>query len=172
MYVDTYDQNLGGLGKKLKKLGRRVGKVLKKVAKPIAHIGAAALTGGASLALSANIIRSSQARKAAQKQANLQAQIAREQIASQERIATGMVSTPASTMTMTRSIAPPANLVRAAMPTPTYTLAPQSFAPGGEYAPSPAYEPAGGGDKPAWLMPAAIGGVGLLAVMMLGRRQQ
>lgn len=168
MYVDTYDQNLGGFGKKLKKLGRKLGKAVKKVGK-VAAIGAGLYFAPAAVA---SIAQSRSARKGAVKQAELQAQIAREQIASQERIATGMVSTPASTMTMTPSIAPPAGLVRAALPTPTYTLAPQSFAPGGEYAPSPAYEPAGGGGKPAWLVPAAIGGVGLLAVMMLGRRQQ
>lgn len=160
MYVDYDTQQLGGLGKKLRK-------AIKKVAAPIAHIGAAVLTGGASLAASAAIIKAKQDRKAAAARTQAEQQIAREQIASQERMAAGIVAPPAAPVGLTPSIAPPAGLVQQVMPMPTMT---SSFAPssGGDV---PAYDvaPRQSG-QPAWLMPAAIGGVGLLALLMLKKR--
>lgn len=60
MYMAAYPDDsmqMGGIGSSLKKL-------VKKVVKPVAHIGAAVLTGGSSLALSAKMIASDQQKKA------------------------------------------------------------------------------------------------------------
>lgn len=59
MFVSGYeaDPQLAGLGSKLKKL-------VKKVVKPIAHIGAAVATGGASLAVSSQMLQRSAQKKA------------------------------------------------------------------------------------------------------------
>lgn len=168
--LDDYfydDQQLGGLGKKLKKL-------VKKVAAPIAHIGAAVLTGGASLAVSANIIKAQQERKAREAQARAQAEVDKAAIAAQEKVALAnaqaSVAPAAAQVALTPSIAPPAGLVQQAMPMPTFT---STLAPSYGGGNVPAYEPlpAGGApSKPAWLIPAAIGGGGLLLVMMMKRR--
>lgn len=61
MYMAAYPRDsmqMGGIGSSLKKL-------VKKVVKPVAHIGAAVLTGGSSLALSAKMIADKNAQKAA-----------------------------------------------------------------------------------------------------------
>lgn len=166
--MDDYyydEQQLGGLGKKLKKF-------VKKVAAPIAHIGAAVLTGGASLALSANILKAQQQRKAAEAQAKQQAEVDKAAIAAQEKVALANAQAnvaPAAAQTaLTPSIAPPAGLVQQAMGVPTMIPTAASFAPSG----SQSYEPLpSAGDKPAWLMPAAIGGAGLLALILLRPKQ-
>jgi hypothetical protein len=159
MYLGEYEQ-LGGFGKKLRKF-------VKKVAAPVAHIGAAVFTGGASLALSANIIKAQQERKAKEAQARAQLEADKAAIAAQERIAfsqqQGSVAPAASRMRLSPSIAPPAGLVQQFMPVPTSTGG------GGDYGPSPMYDSAPTA-KPAWLMPVAIGGAGLLAVLLLKKR--
>jgi len=162
MYLGEYEQ-LGGFGKKLRKF-------VKKVAAPVAHIGAAVFTGGASLALSANIIKAQQERKAKEAQARAQLEADKAAIAAQERIAfsqqQGSVAPAASRMRLSPSIAPPAGLVQQFMPVPTST---SGGGGGGSYEPSQAYEPIPAA-KPAWLMPAAIGGAGLIAVLLLKKR--
>lgn len=166
--MDDYyydDQQLGGIGKKLKKF-------VKKVAAPIAHIGAAVLTGGASLALSAKILQAQQAKKAAVAQAAKQAEVDKAAIAAQEKIAMAQLQpniAPAASQTaLTPSIAPPAGLVQQAMPVPTMIPTAANFGPSSQ----PQYEPlpASGGGTPKWVMPAAIGG-GLLALIMLRPRK-
>lgn len=60
MYMAAYPddaQQMGGLFSK-------IGKALKKVVKPVAHIGAAVVTGGQSLALSAKMLAADQQKKA------------------------------------------------------------------------------------------------------------
>lgn len=85
MQLSEYDGQLDGLAGRKKKRGfKRIGRGLKKLLKPIAHIGAAVFTGGASLALSASMLRARGERKtaaammaredAAQAQAQAQAQ--------------------------------------------------------------------------------------------------
>lgn len=162
--LDDYyydDQQLGGLGKKLKKL-------VKKVAAPIAHIGAAVLTGGASLAASAAIIKAQQERKAAAQRTQAEQQIAREQIASQERMAAGIVAPPAAPTGLTPSIAPPAGLVQQVMPVPTMIPTAANYGPASQ----PQYEPLppAGDGTPKWVMPAAAAGAGLLAILLLRKQ--
>ncbi len=153
-----YDGQLGGFGKKLKK-------AVKKVTAPAAHIAAAWFTGGASLALSANILKAQQQRKAQEAQARAQSETDRAAIAAQEKIAIAQsqsnVAPPVSQTMLTPSIAPPAGLVQQMMPMPTST--------GGGYT---AYEPLPGtGGQPKWLIPAALGGGGLLLAFLISKRR-
>lgn len=162
-----YDgQQLGGLGKKLKKF-------VKKVAAPVAHIGAAIFTGGASLALSANIIKAQQERKAKEAQARAQAESDKAAIAAQEKVAMaqlqvaqGNVATAAAPTALTPSTAPPAGLVQQMMPMPTTTYV-QS---GGDREPMYETVPSSSG-QPKWVVPAMIGGGGLLLALLLSKRR-
>lgn len=166
--LDDYyydDQQLGGLGKKLKKL-------VKKVAAPIAHIGAAVLTGGASLALSANIIKAQQERKAREAQAKAQAETDKAAIAAQEKVALFQlqpnIAPAAAQVGLTPSIAPPAGLVQQVMPVPTMIPTAANYGPSSQ----PQYEPIpSGGGTPKWVMPAAAAGAGLLAILLLRPKQ-
>lgn len=148
MYLQEYhDAGLGSLKKRLK-----------KVAKVAAHVGAAFATGGASLAVTAAMVNAKK-QKAAQAAAAAQEQAAIAQMtaaASQPYIAPAVV-TPSAGGTMPVTVAPA-------------TVAPKT----GDY-----MQPgeAGGqsmtvdapSNKPAWLMPALIGG-GLLLLLRGGRR--
>lgn len=163
MYLNEYEQ-LGGLGKRLKKF-------VKKVAAPVAHIGAAVFTGGASLAASAAIIKAQQERKAAAQRAEAEARVQREAIASQERIAMtqaggGNVAPAASVTRLTPSIAPPAGLVQQFMPVPTMIPTAANYGPSDR----PQYEPIPGDSTPKWVMPAAAAGAGLLAILLLRKQ--
>lgn len=157
MYLQEYDPGLHGIGKKLKKL-----------VKPVAHIAAAVATGGASLAVTAAMLaakknKEAQARAAADIAAQEQALI--KQInagATQPSIAPAVVTPSAGgTMPVTTapaSVPPP--------PPPTYMTLPGE--PGG----TPMSIDTSSSNKPAWLMPAAlIGGGVLIATMTSGRRQ-
>lgn len=158
------------------RLGSFWTKLRDKVVVPVAHIGAAVVTGGASLAASAAILKAQAEQKAAKAAADQQAQIQREQIAAAERVAmataTPSVAPAASPTGPTPSIAPPAQLVQQQMPQPTLIptmstmLSPSSSGP--TYIPVPQQAPSG---QPPWLIPAAIGGAGLLLIIMMGNRR-
>lgn len=172
MYLQEYhDPGLGSLRKKLK-----------KVAKVAAHVGAAVVTGGASLAVTAAMLNAKKQKEAQQRaaaDAAAQEQALLKQInagATQPSIAPAVV-TPSAGGTMPVATAP------ASVPPPPVQAAyvpqqPMYAAPSPSYMTQPGES--GGqpmsvetpGNKPAWPMPAAlIGGGVLIAMMMSGRRQ-
>lgn len=160
MYLNEYhDPGLGSLRKKLKKL-----------VKPVAHIAAAVATGGASLAVTAAMLNAKKQKEAQQRAAAdiaAQEQALLKQInagATQPSIAPAVV-TPSAGGTMPVTTAPASVPPPPAAPSPSYMTQPGES--GGQ--PMSVGTP---GNKPAWLMPAAlIGGGALIAMMMSGRRQ-
>lgn len=181
MYLQEYpDYQLSGIGSKLKK-------AVKKVIKPVAHIGAAVLTGGASLAVSAAMINAEKQKKAqaaAQAEAIRQEQAIMAQInaaAAQPAIAPAVV-TPSAGGTMPVTVAPavvppPVQPTYAAVqPQPqmfTSPSAPVYMTQPGESGGAPmSLDNTGGGKQPPWLIPAAIGAAVLLAMNMRGGRRQ
>ena len=177
MYLHEYhDPQLAGIGSKLKK-------AVKKVIKPVVHIGAAVLTGGASLAVSAAMINAEKQKKA-QAAANAAA-------AAQEQAFIAQINAPAPPSIAPAVVPPSGNM-------PNVSVAPAATAPPPVqpvYAapqqwtspppPSPMYmtqpgESGGsapmtidsGSKQPAWLIPAAIGAAVLLAMNMRGGSRQ
>lgn len=145
MYMSEYHPGLGSLRRRLRKIG--------KVA---AHVGAAVATGGASLAVTA-------AMHNAKKQRQAQAAAAAQEQALVASITTlpapsiaPVVNTPSAGGVMPVSIAPAA------------TPPQQQFLtqPGGPGESSGQFMTVEGG-RPAWLMPAMIGGGVLLAMTMM-----
>lgn len=139
-------------------------KVVKKVAKPVAHIAAAYFTGGASLALSAKMLQAQKDKKAQAEQAE----------ADRAFFESQQTAPAASPVQWTQSTAPPAGMVRRAMssspPWPQANPgggAVTSFAPSGTEFDRP-FEPEP--SQPAWLIPLALGAAagGLL---LLSRRK-
>ena len=174
MYIGAYDDpQLAGIGKKLKKVTKSVTKVAKKVVKPALHIGAAIATGGASLAVSAQMLAAKKAKKQAEAQANAeQAQTAALIQAANAPITPPPSVAPAAAPVMPVStVAPAATAVAQLQPTPTVpTYTP--FYEGGTPAPqrSSKTRKANAASRPPWLIPAAIAGVGLVAVFALKGR--
>lgn len=174
MYLHEYhDPGLHGIGKKLKKL-----------IKPVAHIAAAVATGGASLAVTAAMLNAKKQKEAQQRAADAAA--AQEQAfikqitAPQQPSIAPAVVTPSAGGTMPVSIAPVATA-----PPP---VQPMYAAPQQQWTspppPSPMYmtqpgESGGapmsidsGSKQPAWLIPAAVGAAVLLAMNMRGGSRQ
>ena len=156
MYLQEYhDPGLGSLRKKLKKL-----------VKPVAHIAAAVATGGASLAVTAAMLNAKKQKEAQQRAAA--------DVAAQEQALLKQINAGA-----TQPSIAPAVVTPSAGGTMPVTTAPASVPPPMYAAPSPSYmtQPgeSGGqpmsvgtpGNKPAWLMPAALVGGGLLLAMMM-----
>ena len=158
--------NLGNLHASLGVMLKNQGRLPEAVGK-VAAVGA-----GLWLAPTAvlGIAKAKQASKAQKKQIAAQERIAKMQIDAQERATIAMqtpnVAPAAAPMRLTPSIAPPAGLVQHAMPTPTFTSVAPSREGAVQYEP---IEPGGAPSTPKWLIPAAIGGVGLLALLMRQR---
>jgi hypothetical protein len=166
MYLAEYEApQLGGLGKKLKRL-------VKKVIKPVAHIGAAILTGGATLSISAQMMAQHRAKKAAAAQAAADAKAQAEFDKSMKAIMAppAGVAPAAAPLAPIISIAPTAAAVSQAQLPVSYTPPPSARVrqtrpdswekPAAPLAVSP---------LPPWVIPAGIGGAVLLAVMTMGR---
>ena len=83
MYMHGYDEA---------QLNGWFSKTFKRILKPVAHIGAAVFTGGASIPLSANMLAQEKARKAAQQMADDEAKRQMALIAANERAALAPVS--------------------------------------------------------------------------------
>lgn len=170
MHLHEYhDPQLAGIGSKLKK-------AVKKVIKPVVHIGAAVLTGGASLAVSAAMINAEKQKKA-QAAANAAA-------AAQEQAFITQINAPAPPSIAPAVVPPSGNM-------PNVSVAPAATAPpvqpmySGAPSSAPVYmtqpgESGGsapmtidsGSKQPAWLIPAAIGAAVLLAMNMRGGSRQ
>lgn len=148
-----YDPGLAGLGKKLKKL-----------VKPVAHIAAAVATGGASLAVSAAMINAERQKKAqaeAQRQADVE--YARQMELLKTPPATAPVTNFAPSTGAGGNIAPPA-----AAPAPYASFAPAVVPP---YSATASMDMSAGAGQPKWLMPALLVGGGVaIAMLMQGRR--
>jgi hypothetical protein len=176
-----YDPQLGGFFKSLKK-------IVKKVAAPIAHIGAAVLTGGASLAVSAKILADKKAKKMQEQQRAADAAEFDRQTKVLQQVSQAQPPSAAVVQSAMRTVAPAASPVG-----PVSTIAPtqaavqqavsqaqQAASPMFITIPSsaPAYdapftEASAKPAMPAWVIPAGIGAVGLIAVVALsakGRR--
>lgn len=156
MYLNN-DPGLAGLGKKLKKL-----------IKPVAHVAAAVATGGASLAVTAAMLA---AKKQKEAQAAAAAEAARQEQAMIKQLQATAVAPPAIAPT----VVPPSGSVPtfsvAPAPSATPTMAPTGFIQR-EAVPAP-MTMSTGGQQPAWLMPALLVGGGLLvATMMRGGSKQ
>lgn len=148
-------------------------RALKKVAK-VAAVGA-----GLFYAPTATIglIKAVQQRKATAAQAKAQ-EAANQRIAAAITASQGSVAPAATGMTLTPSIAPPAGLVQQAMPTPTVPMtapaapmSPMYYGGGSSYSPRSYETERPAEQRPAWLIPAAIGGGGLLLVMLMQQRR-
>lgn len=140
------------LGKfKLKKAFKKIGKLVK----PLVHVGAAVFTGGASLAVSASMMKAKRDRQSAEK-------IAAAQIDAQAAQEEPGVSTFVGPRDRVAQLAPSANSVRSYLPTPTQS---RYSGDGGE-----SFAPTAGSQAsamPAWGIPVALAGAGLLAVTLL-----
>lgn len=163
MYMDYHEPGLHGIGKKLKKL-----------VKPVAHIAAAVVTGGASLAVTAAMLAAEKQKKA---QAAAQAEAIRQEQALAKIMGPPLIKEQPP---IAPAIVPPSGGM------PIVSVAP-SATPPPQYVPMPASPPqymtqpgdaggmtmSAGGGQPSWMMPAMIGGGVLLAAMMFrgGSRQ-
>lgn len=173
MYLAEYDPHqLGGLGSKLKKL-------VKKVVKPIAHIGAAVVTGGASLAISAQMLARKKAEQAAKEQAardaaefDRQAAVLK-QIQAPQLAPVAPAAAPVSTIT---AVAPTQAAVQQqvshAQLQPLNITIPSNAPTYGEGRVKTARQPrAAASGTPPWLIPAGIGAAALVAVVALSGRR-
>lgn len=175
MYLHEYhDPQLAGIGSKLKK-------AVKKVIKPVVHIGAAVLTGGASLAVSAAMINAEKQKKAqaaanAAAAAQEQAFIAQINAPAPPSIAPAVVppsgNMPNVSVAPAATAPPPVQPVYAAPQQPMYAPSPMYMTQPGESGGSAPMTIDSGSKQPAWLIPAAIGAAVLLAMNMRGGSRQ
>lgn len=163
MYLADYaDPQLAGIGKKLKK-------VFKKIAKPLAHIGAAVFTGGSSLAISASMLKARADRKSAESMNRAQIAAAYPEAGPIARAyQTAPIAPSASPVQTVTQTAPAAAAVAQYLPQPTM---PQYQPPTvvTQYMPE-ARGAQSAGAQPPWLIPAAIAGaVALFALTQRGK---
>lgn len=130
---------------------KKIRKRLKKLVKPLAHIGAAYFTGGASLKLSADMMKSRADRKNA---------VSMQQ--AEHAAAARMTAPTASPYERVTQLAPTAESVARMLPHPTFT---RQYANGdGRAYRGTAPQPS----LPAWAVPTAIaGGAALLLLTMM-----
>lgn len=161
MYLGEYDSYTPMAGSFKKRL--------KKAAKVAAHVGAAVATGGASLAVSAALIKAEKEKKARAAAAAQEQALVAQMMKPQPSIAPEVV-TPSAGGSMPVTVAPAAPepmMQRAVVPSSADTS--YMTQPGESYGgPLPAsasgLTPAG---KPAWVMPALLIGGGLLVAKMM-----
>jgi hypothetical protein len=154
MYVDNRTTgdlgDVSGIFSKIKKAKKKLLKKVKRVAKPLAHVAAAYFTGGASLAISAQMLARKKQQKAMQQQEQQQAQAA----------AQGY-----------EGYGPPEAMARSTGSAMMPRFAPQTDLEEGSMAPGGMFADDDGGSKKKMLL--VLGGIGLaaaLAVAMKGKR--
>lgn len=183
MYLAEYDEGpqMGGLFKSLKK-------VVKKVVKPVAHIGAAVITGGASIPISAQLFARAKAAKDQQAQAQRDAAEFDRQAAVLKSLQTpapvAAVAPAAAPAAIITATAPTAAAVQAAvsqaqpapmLPTiPTFApITPAYDQPFTERATTQPVRARAASTMPSWAIPAGVGVAALVAVFAVagGRRK-